>query len=313
MKKIVSLLIVSLAVFQTVTNIAYSAEDPSNAYKYTEAYNLQGEIITYNYDNLGRKIATFFPDGSKEIIEYFDGGGYALTKTNQQGQFVSRLEYDQQGLLVKAIDEYGYESISPPYAQGQADIATQFDLGPSLELPTIIVEAPYLYPNLPTYEDFLNQVYYISDQSTLVNVAWPGLGAGARFLQWLRTGGGRWVARTPAPGTTALVPTVFRERTRKYFRHNLMVLTGRAPPTSVHAHHVFPLKFGPNFKNVGININEPRFGTWLGQAKHTEIHVSGKYNDQWQAFFQNHRNPTLGQVLDRGRTLSIEHGFNLHY
>ncbi len=310
--KIVNIFILLLAISQVAFNSAYSRESPRDGdYQITEAYDSQGRIINYAFDDLGRKTSTFFPDGSKETIEYMEDGGYATTKTDHNDQFVNRLEYDSQGSLVKAIDDQGIEAIYAPSEQssaaGQAEIATQFD---AVELPTIIVTAPYPYPSFLTFDDFVNQTYYISDSSSVVTTA--GLG---NILQWIQRAG-KWVKKPPNPTKTIIVPQAFRAYTNGNFRHNLMVLTGRAPPNTVQAHHVLPVKLREFFdKYYGINIHEPRFGAWWNRVEHQ--HTALEYNNKWEAFLGVNRNPppikTQQEIFDFGRRMATEYGFNVHY
>lgn len=101
----------------------------------------------------------------------------------------------------------------------------------------------------------------------------------------------------------------FKPFTEGNFRENLARLTGQKP-AGAHAHHVFPQKFIKEFQEAGINIHDPRFGAWWERTSH--LKNTGRYNSKWEALFQE-TNPTMEQILQFGRELGGEFGFQVHF
>jgi RHS repeat-associated protein len=93
------------------------------------------------------------------------------------------------------------------------------------------------------------------------------------------------------------------------FRKNLIKLTGKNPGKDAMAHHVFPQKFGADFQKIGINIHDPKFGTWWNSSNHLQNAAS--YNKTWQQFLRN--NPSKSQALDFGRKLMKQYGQTVGY
>ncbi len=101
----------------------------------------------------------------------------------------------------------------------------------------------------------------------------------------------------------------FRSFTKSNFRENLMRLTGKRVNSSIEAHHVFPQKFKKEFEELGININDPRFGAWWEKTSHRKN--AWKYNQRWIEFFKS--NPSQKEVLEFGKKLSKEFNFETNY
>ncbi|MEM6738419.1 MAG: DUF2380 domain-containing protein, partial [Bacteroidota bacterium] len=97
--------------------------------------------------------------------------------------------------------------------------------------------------------------------------------------------------------------TVFRSFTKSNFRTNLGRLTGKVPANS-QAHHVFPQKFGTQFSKRGINIHDPKFGTWWETSSH--LKNARGYNAAWESFLST--NPNQSQILNYGRQLMGQYG-----
>lgn len=85
-------------------------------------------------------------------------------------------------------------------------------------------------------------------------------------------------------------------------------LTGGIPE-GAHAHHVFPQKFAEQFGRAGININDPRFGTWWEAGAHQR--AASAYNAAWERFLQT--NPSTGQILQFGREISGQYGLRIGF
>ncbi|MBN1206979.1 MAG: hypothetical protein JXB05_18995 [Myxococcaceae bacterium] len=100
----------------------------------------------------------------------------------------------------------------------------------------------------------------------------------------------------------------FKPFTERNFRENLARLTGQLPE-GAHAHHVFPHALKIKFQEKGINIHDPRFGAWWEQSKH--LKNADRYNKKWEEFFR--QNPTLEQILQFGREMGGEFGFQVNF
>ncbi|MDD5760083.1 MAG: RHS repeat-associated core domain-containing protein [Desulfobulbaceae bacterium] len=95
------------------------------------------------------------------------------------------------------------------------------------------------------------------------------------------------------------------------FRENLRRLTGSSLDDIVgmDAHHVLPQQFAPDFAEVGININDPVFGTWVDATAHRNW--SYAYNQLWEEFLQQKR--TKEEILNFARKLAEEYGFDVYF
>jgi hypothetical protein len=100
----------------------------------------------------------------------------------------------------------------------------------------------------------------------------------------------------------------FKPFTEGNFRENLARLTGRMPEDA-HAHHVFPQKLAEKFQKLGINVHDPRFGAWWERSTH--LKKAYEYTRLWEEFL--FRNPSFEQVLQYGRELARQYGFQVNY
>ncbi len=100
----------------------------------------------------------------------------------------------------------------------------------------------------------------------------------------------------------------FKPFTEGNFRENLARLTGRMPK-GAHAHHVFPQQFERQFRNAGINVHDPKYGAWWEQSNH--LKNAAKYNWRWKELLD--LKPTFEQILQFGRELGGEFGFQVNY
>jgi hypothetical protein len=103
----------------------------------------------------------------------------------------------------------------------------------------------------------------------------------------------------------------FRSFTRGNFRKNLIELTGINPGKTADAHHVLPRKFQTQFLKRGINIHDPKYGTWWGTTSHRSN--ASNYNLSWEEFLFNTNPPTRAQILNKGRELTIHHELPINY
>jgi len=108
--------------------------------------------------------------------------------------------------------------------------------------------------------------------------------------------------------------TMFRNNfTPGYFRANLEVLTRQQHGRSIEAHHVLPQadRFAQHFNRVGLNINDPRFGSWVDATAHRRW--SYQYNRAWDAFFAHPTERTRTEILNHARDLAVRFGFRIHF
>ncbi|MEP6850585.1 MAG: RHS repeat-associated core domain-containing protein [Acidobacteriota bacterium] len=107
---------------------------------------------------------------------------------------------------------------------------------------------------------------------------------------------------------TNSVGKVFKSFTPHNFRANLGEFTGELP-ADAQAHHVFAQKFRPRFEDVGINIDDPRFGSWWETASHQSNGY--QYNLEWERFLRT--NPTQNEILNFGQEITGRYGLVINY
>jgi hypothetical protein len=100
----------------------------------------------------------------------------------------------------------------------------------------------------------------------------------------------------------------FKPFTESNFRENLARLTGRMPE-GAHAHHVFPQVLAKRCQRVGINVHDPKFGAWWEKSSH--LKKATEYTRRWAEFLDNE--PTYTQILEFGRKLGSEFGFQVNF
>ena len=96
---------------------------------------------------------------------------------------------------------------------------------------------------------------------------------------------------------------------RGTFRIKLVQLTGENPQNS-DAHHIFPFFKGSEFQTLGINVNDPRYGSWVESSTHR--HFSYEYNQWWTVFFSI-PDVTQADAFALVEFLAILFDFELHY
>ena len=127
---------------------------------------------------------------------------------------------------------------------------------------------------------------------------------------------GAVVAVSPAVNGTSTAAeggiTAFRSFTSGNFRHNLGKMTGGIPANS-QAHHVFPQakEFSSFFNSRGININDPRFGSWWNSTSHGSN--AKQYNAYWRQWIGNNPNATINDVMNYGRQIMNQYGLTIYF
>jgi RHS repeat-associated protein len=99
--------------------------------------------------------------------------------------------------------------------------------------------------------------------------------------------------------------TLLKPLTRGNFRGNLALVTGKKP-WFAQAHHIFARQFEDKFKALGIDIHDPRFGSWWSTLSHQKN--AWAYNQAWEDFFSNVRNPTPDQIFEQARIIMRRFG-----
>jgi len=97
--------------------------------------------------------------------------------------------------------------------------------------------------------------------------------------------------------------------TKENFRANLARRTSGAPPDA-QAHRVFPQKFEWEFRRLGIDIHDPRFGVGWNRAEHQAY--SAAYNLYWQEFLSR-GNVSAGEALNFARQLANRYGYTVGF
>jgi len=88
------------------------------------------------------------------------------------------------------------------------------------------------------------------------------------------------------------------------FRKNLIRVTQIEPGIAAQAHHTLPKKFVNQFAKLGINVHDPKFGSWWETTSHQ---LNAKhYNEIWLDFLQN--NPTDNKAFNLA--LEMAEGYN---
>jgi hypothetical protein len=120
--------------------------------------------------------------------------------------------------------------------------------------------------------------------------------------------------RGPAagPGVPAarVVASKYKSYTERNFRENLIRYTGHQPK-GTHAHHVLPRKHIDKFGPKGINIHDPRYGTWWPANQH--LSAAKAYNKRWDQFFYKTKDPSIDQILQFGRKIAKDYELQIYF
>ena len=93
------------------------------------------------------------------------------------------------------------------------------------------------------------------------------------------------------------------------FRGKLQRFTGNNG-NGRQAHHVFPRRYVSQFKNLGINIEDPKYGAWWENSAHQSN--SYEYNQWWAAFF-NTKDVNAETAKMLAQFLAALFGFELNF
>lgn len=101
-----------------------------------------------------------------------------------------------------------------------------------------------------------------------------------------------------------------RAFTRKNFRHNLRIVTGRAP-AGHDAHHALPVKHEPWFKSRGINIHDPKYGAWWSSTPHKSNAYA--WNKEWARFIRDNHKASVAEIHRQGREMLKSEGLRVAF
>lgn len=96
---------------------------------------------------------------------------------------------------------------------------------------------------------------------------------------------------------------------RGNFRVKLVQLIGENPP-NCEAHHIFPFSKSFEFRSLGIDVNGPKYGSWVEASTHHKF--STEYNKWWKEFF-NTEGVTRSDAFALVEFLAALFGFDVHY
>ena len=93
-------------------------------------------------------------------------------------------------------------------------------------------------------------------------------------------------------------------RLTKSLRTNMIKRDGLKE--GMEAHHGLPKKFAPDFKNAGLNINDPKHGYWLTPADHRGNGKAYRYNKAWEEFWKKNSNADAETIVEEMHNLMDE-------
>ena len=79
------------------------------------------------------------------------------------------------------------------------------------------------------------------------------------------------------------------------------------------AHHNLPQKFYKYFKEKGINIHDPKYGSWVERTKH--LSESWQFNKDWENWMNTSEgaSATMLKVLEKARELAAKYGYKIYF
>jgi RHS repeat-associated protein len=149
-----------------------------------------------------------------------------------------------------------------------------------------------------------SRAYLLGSAATGCLAGMSFFGIGQLALKLLRP-----VAAALRPAVSAGVNWVGRASS-SVFRKALAEVAGAAPTGAKYeAHHVFPVQFGEQFAQLGIDINRGEFGSWIEAGLHR--FMSHEYAQDWAAFMETR--PSAQAVFDFARMMAGKYGFTVHF
>jgi hypothetical protein len=95
------------------------------------------------------------------------------------------------------------------------------------------------------------------------------------------------------------------------FRKRVLQRLGVSEALAVkkHAHHVLPRQHAKRFADLGLDVNDPRFGVLLDKEIRVHLHNGLKYNAKWDKWLRDNQHATADDVLRFAEELAREYGF----
>ncbi|WP_238329866.1 hypothetical protein, partial [Kytococcus schroeteri] len=106
----------------------------------------------------------------------------------------------------------------------------------------------------------------------------------------------------------------YKKFTGGNFPHNPGVRAGTgniSSPKDYHAHHNLPQKFQGYFSSRGLNIHNPKYGSWVWSSKH--LADARRFNAHWEWFRTTYPHASMYQIEQYGRFLAREFGYRIYF
>ena len=98
----------------------------------------------------------------------------------------------------------------------------------------------------------------------------------------------------------------YRAFTRGNFRENLVRMSKGINPKGMDAHHLLPYAFRKELKEMGINVNDPKFGRWVEHTIHNKTWK--KYNDDFGQYLRTHSDASVDDLVNFAESLMYKYG-----
>ncbi len=91
----------------------------------------------------------------------------------------------------------------------------------------------------------------------------------------------------------------------------MLQLTGESG-VGKQAHHVFPQKYRAFFNSIGLDVDNPHYGSMVDTSNHQWF--SYEYNMEWESFiYGDGQMPSLDQCLAFARELAGKYNFQINF
>jgi hypothetical protein len=82
-------------------------------------------------------------------------------------------------------------------------------------------------------------------------------------------------------------------------------------PPGKQAHHVIPQAVEEQARRAGINIHDPKYGSWWETGIHQS--KSAEYGKKWKRFFDEKPSATAAEILQFARDRAKEYGLKIYF
>ena len=69
--------------------------------------------------------------------------------------------------------------------------------------------------------------------------------------------------------------------------------------------------FFNKFTNQGLNIHDPKYGSWVEKTKH--LNEAWNFNKDWEIWIGANPNATLAMVLAKAKELTVKYGYEIFF